>query len=347
MLGRLALSVFYFGALPIGAALLTVEFLWPTDTGAGPLARPAAALLRDHVLLVLGGLALLYAAVIRAWLDRLPGGARLVRPPRPVQPVSPGLIAAVVLAAGAALFVRSRVVESYRVMSGSMLPALEAGDRIGVDRRAYGLRLAGDLRLGARPPRRGEVIVFQAAGGDAGSGALVKRVIGLPGERIEMQDGHPIIDGWAVPACDAGAFAHFATGRLTRGRVAVEFLEDQAYLTLQEVRTIPFPGYTVKAGEVFVLGDNRGGSNDSRAWTTGVPLGAIEGQARLLLLGTRRDGRPDWRRALRALGHDLAVRELDASAIESGIERCLANRPSETFPPAQRPSNSDAVPNRT
>jgi signal peptidase I len=245
---------------------------------------------------------------------------------------------AVALAAGSALIVRTRVVASYRVLSASMLPALEPGDLVTVNKLAYGFRAAGSESLfGASPVRRGDVVVVRAGLAAGGPDQLVKRVIGLPGDRVEMLAGHPVINGWRVPSCDAGLYLRLSGERSERGRLLVEFLGDEAYLTVHGTKHAPAEPYSVRQGEIFVLGDNRNASADSRTLrggkSSGLPLDAVEGRAARLLAGTLRDGRADLGQFLAPFAFDLNLHGMDTSALEAGVRRCLATRPKSANPP--------------
>ncbi len=251
---------------------------------------------------------------------------------------------------GAVLLVRAKVAEPFVVLSTSMMPTLEVGDRIAANKLAY-RGASGGL------PARADAIAFRSAAVALGNNAvvpdvLIKRVIGLPGDRIEMHDGTPVINGWEVPSCAAGNLLYVlpdGMGDTLRGLVRVEFLDDRAYLVLHSV---PMPEmrspYDVRAGEVFVLGDNRTNSLDSRVWNDrrggGVPLAAIDGRAQWFLTGTHRSGDTDLDRLLRpldALSGKLRLEGVNADQLTQGIARCMSERPESTIPPA--PSGARAA----
>jgi signal peptidase I len=336
------------GLVPALLAGVTMRYLVPgVASGArGPLGVVAFAGEQYPAFLAVA-LFLLYAALVRYWSPWLPGGAYL-RPPavdaaHGAAPAAAGrgagaLFAVVAAAIVAALIVRAKIVAPYAVLSASMLPTLEPRDLVAGNKVAYAGRDGG-------VPRRGDVIVFPSAAVAITRvpglpDLLVKRVIGLPGDRIEFHGASPVINGWEIPSCDAGAYVYVAPGggELHVGRIAVEFLDDRSYLT---VRAPPeeFHEYRVSPGEVFVLGDNRASSLDSRSWNQahggGVPVHAVQARAQWFVSGVTRSGRPDFGRLLLPVdGPRWHVEGMDAGALERGIAACLARARRDTHPPA-------------
>ncbi|MBK5936905.1 MAG: signal peptidase I [Halorhodospira halophila] len=165
------------------------------------------------------------------------------------------------------LLVRSFVAEPFRIPSGSMLPTLQAGDFILVNKASYGIRLPvlRSRLFGDGEPERGEVAVFRYPV-DPGQD-YIKRVIGLPGDEIRYQDRTFYVNGerleqegqerYAGPGADPDQPSVLRTERVS-GR-------EYTILHHPASQSADFT-YTVPEGKYFTVGDNRDRSADSRMW---------------------------------------------------------------------------------
>jgi len=249
------------------------------------------------------------------------------------------------IAVAVALLLRAFVVEAFKIPSGSMLPTLQIQDHIFVNKFVYGpeipfthTRLFGNL-----PPKRGDVIVFiyPDPNPDNPRQDFIKRVIALPGDTLEADAGHPIINGWKVPSCDVGPYEFYEgdQGQLKKGELDVEFLGDYSYLTVYESdRYDGHQGpYHVGPKEVWVFGDNRNNSSDSRAWNNGrgggAPFNSIKGRAMFVWLSFTPNGKFGWHRLLHNVMGRPVLPEGAPKRLVDGITRCLAHRPKNTTPP--------------
>jgi signal peptidase I len=163
--------------------------------------------------------------------------------------------AAVIIAAALVLAVvlRTFVVQTFYIPSGSMEPTLQIGDRILVDKLSYHLHGV----------HRGDIVVFQRPANENCGGPavndLVKRVIGLPGETLSLKDGHVYVNGkelsetW-LPKVDQGQTSEQGDPPYNLGHA-----------------------YKVPSGEYFLMGDNRTESCDSRYWGP-IPKSLIVGR---------------------------------------------------------------------
>ncbi len=162
--------------------------------------------------------------------------------------------------------IRGFLVEPFRIPSDSMLPTLENGDFILVNRFAYGLRIPmfdyKILDLGR--PQRGDIIVFHYPKDPSQN--YIKRVIGLPGDQITYRNKMVYINGKPMPLEETGSPGGSAFGY----RTYLEDLETVRHRIQlddgQNSRRFDGVSWTVPENAYFVMGDNRDNSNDSRFW---------------------------------------------------------------------------------
>ena len=158
-----------------------------------------------------------------------------------------------------ALVIRTFVVQAFKIPSGSMLPTLQIGDHILVNKFIYGPRLEVPLTQwslgqlpGFREPRAGDVVVFIYP--KERDKDFIKRIVAVAGQTVESRGNALLIDGKKVE----DAHAHY-----------------------EKRDHVDFGPYTVPAGHVFVMGDNRDESYDSRFWGP-VPIQDIKGLAMVI-----------------------------------------------------------------
>lgn len=178
------------------------------------------------------------------------------------------------------LVLRSFLVEPFRIPSGSMMPTLLAGDFILVNKFSYGIRLplVGTKVVDIGEPRRGDVVVFRFPKDPATD--YIKRIVGLPGDRIRYQDKMVYINGEKAVQEYIGIYAGVgaALGMSGASLREEQLGEVRHQILIQNNRHIAEGEFIVPEGHYFVMGDNRDNSNDSRFWGT-VPEENLVGKA--------------------------------------------------------------------
>jgi len=171
-----------------------------------------------------------------------------------------------------ALFIRTFLVQAFKIPSGSMLETLQIGDHILVNKLRYGIRMPimGKRVVSFTDPRRGDIIVFVYPVDP--SKDFIKRVIGEPGDTVEVKHKQVYVNGQKVE----DPWGHFVEGPGENSRLSPR---DN------------FGPVTVPSDQVFVMGDNRDRSYDSRFWGF-VPLDDVRGKAFVIYWSW--DGEDRW-----------------------------------------------------
>ena len=193
-----------------------------------------------------------------------------LKPKSQVQEYTEAILWAVVLT----LFLRAFVIQAFRIPSESMCDTLLVGDFLFVNKFEYGPKIPfTHIRLpGLRQPRRGDIIVFQFP--QDPSKDFIKRCIAVGGETLEIKDKHVYVNG--VRLDEPYAIHSDSTIR----PAGFDYRDN-------------FGPYTVPTGDLFMMGDNRDNSNDSRFWGS-LPMDLVKGRAMFLYWSW--DGDRHWPR---------------------------------------------------
>ena len=194
-----------------------------------------------------------------------------------------------------ALLLRAFFFEPFHIPSGSMIPTLLVGDFIFVNKMSYGLRIpftdpAKVHKLWERPPKRGDVVVF--INPHRPDTDYVKRVVGLPGDHIEIRDNVLYVNGVEQKRVDVGDYTYKDHSEYTdtdADVVSRKFIEDldghQHPILVRKDPIMQRSGsFVVEEGRVFMMGDNRDNSQDSRVegGPGQIPFSYIKGRASII-----------------------------------------------------------------
>ena len=312
---------FLYNALPVLVAAAVLRLLLAEKLDF------SAVLLGITVLTgLVWGVDVLLFAPVRAAAARAAGrDAALVREPGTVDYARSFFPVALVV-----LLLRSFVFEPYRIPSDSMMPTLLDGDFIIVNKYAYGLRLPVLNRkvVAIGEPQRGDVVVFRWPVDPSVN--FIKRLIGLPGDHVEVHDNLILINGKPVPfyvgpkRYNDGCYVNMSLAREQLGTHEHEAIfcpvaldrapvlpgcnrsNTRGYVCGDEdapggLRAPPFVG-DVPPGHYLMMGDNRDNSDDGRSWGY-VPEENLVGKATRIWFNwdPHRAGGPIWSRLGRAI----------------------------------------------
>jgi len=206
---------------------------------------------------------------------------------------------------------RSFLYEAVYIPSGSMIPTLQIGDYVVVEKWAYGARIPWTERaqLTWSSPRRGDIVVLLAPPENDRSDDLIKRVVAVAGDTVEIRDGGLILSGQPVPrrrldgSCAYQDRPEGDSWRMEPCAAFEEKLGDHSYQSYcaPEVPCGDVPPQVVPPGHVWLAGDHRDRSKDSRAFGP-VPVGRIKGRAWVALASWGPSG-PRWGRFFTGLKH--------------------------------------------
>ncbi len=204
-----------------------------------------------------------------------------------------------------AVGIRTVAFEPFNIPSGSMIPTLLIGDYLFVSKYSYGysrysIPFAPNLfngRIFGRMPDRGDIAVFKWPRDNQTD--YIKRIVGLPGDRIQMKSGQLYINGTLVPRQAAGDYADDEQGSRTIARLYMETLpgglQHDIIKMYEEGGLNSTPEFKVPDGHVFAMGDNRDNSSDSRDPGGGVgfvPVENLVGRAEFIFFSV--DGWAPW-----------------------------------------------------
>jgi signal peptidase I len=206
---------------------------------------------------------------------------------------------------------RAFLYEAVYIPSGSMIPTLQIGDYVIVEKWAYGARVpfTATAQVTWSTPKRGDIVVLLSPPGNSTTDDLIKRVVAVAGDTVEIVNGHLVVNGQPVPRRRLEEPCRYwdkHDGSPWREEPCVAFeerLDAHVYQThcAERMPCGDVPAVTVPPGSVWLAGDHRDRSADSRVFGP-VPVGRIKGRAWMALASWGPDG-PRWSRLFHGVKH--------------------------------------------
>jgi signal peptidase I len=188
-------------------------------------------------------------------------------------------IEAILIAIIIAMFIRTFIIQAFKIPSGSMLETLQIGDQILVNKFIYGVKIPftdGRILVPVKNPQRDDIVVFKYP--EDPSKDFIKRVVGIGGDTIEIINKKVYVNG-----------------SLVEGKPYAIHKDNIVYPGMRTTRD-NLGKITVPEHKLFVMGDNRDNSHDSRFWGF-VDLKAVRGKALIIYWSWNKDTfRPRWNR---------------------------------------------------
>lgn len=210
-------------------------------------------------------------------------------------------IKTVIIAIAIAIVIRTFLFEPFRIPSGSMYPTLYVGDYLFVSKYTYGYSKHSfpfslplfEGRIWEDKPQRGDVVVFKFPQDNRTD--FIKRIIGLPGEKIKLEKGRVYINGQVLPREKIDDFVlRDHEGNAERFHQYIETLPDGKQHKILEISDYEpaddMPEITIPKDNYFMMGDNRDRSDDSRISVGFVPEENLVGKARFLFFSHNDEG---------------------------------------------------------
>ena len=205
---------------------------------------------------------------------------------------------AAVIAIVLALFIRTFIVQAFKIPSGSMKPTLLIGDHLLVNKFIYGIKIpfADRFIVEFSRPKRGDIVVFKWPMDE--SKDFIKRVVGIGGDEVEIKENILYVNDERIKIEYVGEYIDTETSLAHR---YIETFGDGQHDVLDlngkagNMRYNNFGPIIVPEGNIFVMGDNRDNSEDSRRWGY-VTLNKIKGKALIIYWSW-----PNWKRFLNVL----------------------------------------------